>query len=206
MRRWNRITRSLSVLRSTTPADEDLSEAFGVLTELAFVVGGWHRCPPRRQIDAAFAELSRCALCGLTTAVRRDATYTLGHWGEVRACRVLLTLLGRESEDAAVRGLAAEGLASALAGPKARRRYGRDGALALGAALAAASPEVRFWSAFAVGQLGLVELRGQLERLAASDHEECPHMWKVSTEAADVLRFWDTGRWPSRLDDATTDE
>jgi hypothetical protein len=31
-------------------------------------------------------------------------------------------------------------------------------------------------------------------------------MWKVSTEARDVLSFWDTGRWPSRLDDETTDE
>jgi hypothetical protein len=195
------------VLRSSSgPEDGASSEAFAVLTELAFAVGGAREVPPRRQVDAAFAELARCALHGRTEAVRRDATYTLGHWGEIRACRVLLALPGREAEDATVRGLAAEGLASALASPKARRRYGDDAKRALAAALEVTSPEVRFWSAFAVGQLGLVELRGAIERLAASDTEECPHMWKVSTEAADVLRFWDTGRWPSRLDDETVDE
>jgi hypothetical protein len=206
-RRWKPLARALVVLRDAHSQPETaLSEAFGVLTEAAFVVGGARHQPPRRQVDAAFAELARCALRGPTEAVRRDATYTLGHWGEVRACRVLLAVLGRTSEDATVRGLAAEGLASALASPRARARYEDEVTQALTSALSTASPEVRFWSVFAVGQLRLTSLRADLERLAAGDHEECPHMWKVSTEARDVLSFWDTGRWPSRLDDETTDE
>lgn len=55
------------------------------------------------------------------------------------------------------------------------------------------SAEVRFWAAFALGELGgpgtpgASEAVPELERLAATDREAVPGWWSVSKEAADAL-------------------
>jgi HEAT repeat protein len=60
-------------------------------------------------------------------------------------------------------------------------------------ALRDASAEVRFWAAFALGELGGLGTPGvseavpELERLAATDQEVVPGWWSVSKEAADAL-------------------
>lgn len=60
-------------------------------------------------------------------------------------------------------------------------------------ALRDSSAEVRFWAAFALGELGGLGTPGaseaipELERLVATDREVVPGWWSVSKEAADAL-------------------
>jgi HEAT repeat protein len=49
------------------------------------------------------------------------------------------------------------------------------------------TPEVRFWSVFALGLLGDIRAVPRLEHLAAQDHEVVDGWWEVSREAEESL-------------------
>ena len=54
-------------------------------------------------------------------------------------------------------------------------------------ALQAPEPEVRFWSAFALGQLRDRGALPALERLATTDRAVVPGWWAVTEEARDAI-------------------
>jgi HEAT repeat protein len=115
---------------------------------------------------------------------RGTAAYVLGFCGSEDVAPSLASVLADRNEDVAVRAYAAEALGHLLqhetvvAQVRAAIREGlRDGA-----------PEVRFWSAFAAGVLGLQETRPYLLQLADTDGEEVEGWWTVAEEAEWALR------------------
>lgn len=153
---------------------------------------------PRRQLDRVFHELTARLRGDPDESVREEIAHVLTFWFERRAARVLLGVLVDRGEGARVRAQAAEGVGNVLdrsrLAPPERERI-RE---ALADGLRDGAAVVRFWCLYAVGTLQLTELRPEVERLAATDHEAVLHWWRVSEEAADVLTCWDTGRWPDR--------
>jgi HEAT repeat protein len=110
---------------------------------------------------------------------RAAAVYALGFLYDSRALAPLLQVLRDSQEDAQVRGHAAEALAY----------IGQRRAVpALIAALDDPSPEVRLWSAFALGELGDRRAVAPLERLAATDGTPVPGWWTVGEEAREALK------------------
>jgi len=86
--------------------------------------------------------------------------------------------LADRNEDPRVRGLAAEALTEAGE---------RRAVPSLIAVLGDPSVEVRFWAAFALGQLGDPAALRALERLAETDDAELPGWRSVKDEAADAI-------------------
>ncbi len=123
---------------------------------------------------ALFREL----LMGADAEARRVAAYALGCLRERSAEEDLCRVLESAAEAPAVKGQAAEAL----------------GYLALESSLPCLlraahdpSPEVRFWTAFALGQIGSHEGEPVLEQLAETDHASVEGWGKVSAEAAMAL-------------------
>jgi HEAT repeat protein len=54
--------------------------------------------------------------------------------------------------------------------------------------LADSSKEVRFWCAFALGEMGDADALPILKKLAAKDHRVVRGWWAVNKEAADAIR------------------
>jgi HEAT repeat protein len=118
--------------------------------------------------------------------VRAKAAWALGfHRQGPQAARSLLSTLGDLEEDADVRAHAAEAL-----GHLADRlgEHERDVLAALLHGLRDSSPEVRFWSAFALGNLGDEAAIPALELLAARDEESVPGWWSIRKEANDSIK------------------
>jgi HEAT repeat protein len=111
---------------------------------------------------------------------RAASAYALGLLRDKRAIETLLRVLQNKVEQPKVRGQAAE----ALAWFDDRSKRVID---ALIDGLEDASVEVRFWSAFALGELKIRRAVNKLERLAAEDDEVLPGWWSVSKEASDAL-------------------
>ena len=114
---------------------------------------------------------------------RADAAYALGHLGDARAVEPLLRVLKDRQEAARVRGQAAESLAYLPDRTPAVRA-------ALTDALADTQVEVRFWAAFALGQIADSDDHAAiqaLERLAATDTATLPGWWTVRQEATAAL-------------------
>jgi HEAT repeat protein len=112
------------------------------------------------------------------TDTRAAAAYALGLIGDPRAIDPLLAKLADTSEDPGVRGFAAE----------AFTWHGERRAVpALIAALSDRSAEVRFWAAFALGQLADHGAVSELERLAQADTETVPGWGPVKDEAAAAI-------------------
>jgi HEAT repeat protein len=87
--------------------------------------------------------------------------------------------VSNESENPGVRGEAAEALAHFHR--KASHHVLLNG-------LADSSKEVRFWCAFALGEMGDADALPLLKKLAAKDHQIVRQWWVVSKEAADAIR------------------
>lgn len=120
--------------------------------------------------------------------VRLSAAYALGLLGKKESVEPLVTKLRDHSEDPKVRGGVAEALAD-LRDPRA--------VPVLISALADESAEVRFWAAFALGELGDPQALSELERLAASDDSVLPGRGPISQEAeAAIRRIHEKGRSP----------
>jgi HEAT repeat protein len=110
---------------------------------------------------------------------RAAAVYALGFLNDSRALAPLLQVLRSSKEDAQVRGHAAEALAYI---------NNRRAVPALIAALGDPAPEVRLWSAFALGELGDRRAVAMLERLAATDVTPVPGWSTVGEEAREALK------------------
>jgi HEAT repeat protein len=113
-----------------------------------------------------------------TAETRAAAAYALGHIQDGRAIDPLLQVLRSKHEEARVRGHAAEALA----------RF-KDSKIVDGLIneLRDSQPEVRFWAAYALGQIGSKRALQELEHLAENDHAEVPNWWKVSEEASEAI-------------------
>jgi HEAT repeat protein len=111
--------------------------------------------------------------------VRLSAAYSLGLLGDKAAVEPLLAKLGDPSEDPKVRGMAAEALAD-LRDQRAVEP--------LIAALRDASVDVRYWAAFALGELGADGALPDLERLATTDEGILPGWGPVKEEAASAIQ------------------
>jgi HEAT repeat protein len=118
--------------------------------------------------------------------VRAKAAWALGfHAQGPQAAGSLLRTLADRDEDADVRAHAAEALGH-LADRLGEREPDVLGALLHG--LRDPSPEVRFWSAFALGNLGDEAAIPALELLAARDEESVPGWWSIRKEANDSIK------------------
>jgi HEAT repeat protein len=114
-----------------------------------------------------------------TAEVRKAAIYGVGLSGNRRALAPLISMLNNEDQPASVRGMAAEALGN-LADQRAVKP--------LIAALDDKSPEVRFFSIFALGEIGAREAVASLSRVMKSDRGVLPGYGSLAEEAATVLR------------------
>ncbi len=141
------------------------------------------------------------------TAQREAAAYALAFsWSALgdpqyaaSISRAFLTLFRNREEPASLRGQVAEGLAY-MHGPcvgvrdRRRRAYRQAGQLLL-AALSDPAPEVRFWSAFALGAMGYRPALPALRHVAGKDQGRFGRWWSVGEEASDAVDRME-GRMP----------
>jgi HEAT repeat protein len=145
-------------------------------------------------------------------AQRTAAAYALAFAGDVHADphhaepirQAFTDLLGDAGEPPALRAQAAEGLANMLGGcgsdPARDEQAARDEAgRLLQAALADADPEVRFWSAFALGSLAYAPALPALRELAARDRAHLDGWWTVGEEASDAVDRIEGREPPERI-------
>ena len=126
----------------------------------------------------AVQPLVRCLRHASEVDKRAAAAYALRCLADKRALKALLESLSDQSEHPKVRGEAAEALASLR---------DRSAVSPLLFALDDASTEVRFWSAFALGQLGDRRALPKLRRLAEQDKSVLKGWWSVRREARDAI-------------------
>lgn len=110
---------------------------------------------------------------------RKAAVYALGWYGDERAIEPLVNILTENSEDPELRGNAAEALANMGA---------TSAVVPLMAALRDASIEVRFWAAFALGEVGDLQTVPELKGLASEDTSVLDGWWSVKKECLDSIR------------------
>lgn len=110
---------------------------------------------------------------------RLAAVYALGRLRERTALDDLCRIVGDLEEPPALRGQATEALG-----------YLAD-SRSLPSLLHAArdqAPEVRFWAAFALGQIGGSAAEAILEEMTRNDHAYVEGWWEISKEAATALK------------------
>jgi HEAT repeat protein len=134
--------------------------------------------PSRRAVGPLLAVLRTAD----DSETRRAAVHALGWCGmdleDERIYQALVDTLSNGKEEASVRGEAGDALANlgdARAVP------------ALLAAIQDPSAEVRFWAAFALGQLGGPEVLPDLQRLVDTDDAVIPGWWSIHKEALDAM-------------------
>lgn len=108
--------------------------------------------------------------------LRQVVVNAIGHLGNTEVAGALLRILRDIDEEPALRGEAAE----ALGNLKAR---GKEVVSALVTSLDDPSPDVRFFSAFALGAVGTKAVLPQLERVAAEDEGVAEPYGSVAIEA-----------------------
>jgi HEAT repeat protein len=116
--------------------------------------------------------------CGRSPFNRSAAAYALQVLGSPKCVPALERAVSNKSENAGVRGYAAEALA---------HFHRKASHPILLKALKGPSKEVRFWCAFALGQMGDADALPALKELAAKDHRVVRGWWAVSKEAADAI-------------------
>jgi hypothetical protein len=122
---------------------------------------------------------------------RAAAAYVLGFSGETGFADVLARRLADRDESVAVRGHAAEALGHLLQYEPVLAEI----RMAVVSCLVDHEPEVRFWSAFAAGALGLQEARLRLQ-LLLTDDAFVVGWWTVGQEAEWALRCLDGEEHP----------
>jgi len=111
--------------------------------------------------------------------VRMYAAHAFGLLHDERALEPLVETLSDTEENPKVRGMAAETLGSMC---------DERAILPLIKALSDHSVEVRFWSAFALGELGAVQALPELERLLNVDNESLPGQGSIKQEASAAIK------------------
>lgn len=142
-------------------------------------------------------------MAGASPVARREAAAYALAFGFIPGAEALLSaafvaILGQGGAPPAVRAQAAEGLANLheLGDPaEPLFQQARD---ALLAALPDPAPEVRFWSAFALGNLRAVAALPALQALTG-DPAEVPGWWTVGEEAGDAIVVIQGGERPARV-------
>lgn len=119
-----------------------------------------------------------------STEARGAAAYVLGFSGREDVAPSLANVLADREEDATVRAYSAEALGHLLQ----HETVLAEVRTAIRGGLRDPAPEVRFWSTFAAGVLGLQETRPYLVQLADTDGEEIEGWWTVAEEAEWALR------------------
>jgi HEAT repeat protein len=112
--------------------------------------------------------------------VRKSAAYSIGLLAHQDSLSPLLNTLNNKSEDPSVRGMAIEALISF---------HDRSVISLLISLLSDEEAEVRFWSVFALGQLGAKDALPELKRLSREDHTEVLGWHKVSQEATSAIQI-----------------
>lgn len=112
--------------------------------------------------------------------VRKASAYALGLLAHHDTLTPLLHASNNTNESPSVRGMAIEALISL-------REHSVIPLLI--DLLSDEAAEVRFWSSFALGQLGAQEALPELERLAKEDEVEVSGWYNVSQEAADAIKI-----------------
>jgi HEAT repeat protein len=121
---------------------------------------------------------------------RVEAAYALGFMTGTEGTAALERTLSNKSENTRVRAFAAETLA---------HRHRRASHAVLLRNLKDRSREVRFWCAFALGQMREKKALPTLTRIAESDHRVLRGWWAVSKEAKDAICEIEHGnRWGRR--------
>lgn len=115
---------------------------------------------------------------------RAAAAYVLGFSGGPDSAPLLARILADREESPVVRAYAAEALGHLLQ----HEPVFAEVRTAIRAGLRDPAAEVRFWSVFAAGVLGLQETRPHLLHLADTDGEEIEGWWTVAEEAEWALR------------------
>jgi HEAT repeat protein len=136
--------------------------------------------------------------------VREAAAYGLRdyemHTGrKAGSIQPLLAILGNMAEDARIRGTAAETLGVILSSADRRRKVFRQAARVLVDALHDPAPEVRFWAAYALGEMQSRVALDELRRVADSDQAMCPGWWLVRDEASGAIDRIQGQPWPERV-------
>lgn len=108
-----------------------------------------------------------------------------------------ITTLLNNNESPNVRGQAAEGLGMLYYADKRKRAY-KLAVPAILQSLKDDEAEVRFWCAYAVGNLRIKEAIPLLKKLV-KDKRMVRGFWTVGEEASDVIEAIETGIWPDRL-------
>ena len=122
----------------------------------------------------ATAKLIQAMLGDPDSMVRQLAAKSLGDLGSPKGIKALRGVLTDQSQDPNLRGATAEALGASFA---------FDSAVELIAGLSDRAPEVRFWSAYALGFMRVESALPELERLSSGDDAEVPGWWSVSREA-----------------------
>ena len=115
---------------------------------------------------------------------RAAAAYVLGFCGGPDSAPLLARILADREESPVVRAYAAEALGHLLQ----HESVFADVRTAILAGLRDGQAEVRFWSVFAAGVLGLQETRPHLVFLADTDGTEIEGWWSVAEEAEWAMR------------------
>jgi len=114
--------------------------------------------------------------------IRFWAAYALGNIDGKRATTALREVLANRAEKPSVRAMAAEQLV-----------FSREAIPDLVAGLRDASREVRFWSAYALGEMRADVALPALRRLAARDRTRVPGWWSVAREAKSAITTIERG-------------
>ena len=145
----------------------------------------------KKEIDA----LSKIATNGIETHNQHAAVYALSFIdNNASALNILIQILDSKDIHESVRGQAAEGIGLVgLTRSLKRNKFKKDMEAVLLKCLKDPSPEVRFWSCYAVGTMQLKKALPILQDLKENDKAVCPGWWYVSEEAEDAIE-WINGR------------
>jgi HEAT repeat protein len=133
----------------------------------------------------ALKPLAEMVRSGSPSDLRAASAYVLGHVGDADAVGLLLEVLASGAEDTNVRSHAAEALGYIRSS---------ESCSGLTRALGDKSPEVRFWAAFALGQVGCRRALTYLKTLASSDHSKVAGWWTVGEEASRAIEAIRSGQ------------
>jgi len=137
---------------------------------------------------SAARRLRRLAVSAHASEVREAAILALGWLSDRGAVPVLESIVRDQDMPASERSQACESLGIILGTEQHALRALHD-------ALGDSEPSVRFWAAYAIGEIGDKTAVPLLEQVARDDHAPVEGWWPVSHEAARVLGGL-RGDWP----------
>lgn len=143
--------------------------------------------------------LLQILLNGKHTQQRTAAAYALSTFPWHHQLHTgFLEVLKNIEDSPTVRAQVAENLGSLYQFTDRQSRFYKEAVNALIESLADKSPEVRFWSVFALGSMRERKALRALRKLAKSDKAVCPGWWAIKVEAKDAIQVIRGSEWPDR--------